>query len=391
MERGHYGDDHRAFAELARGFVRKEVAPHYLEWEAAGIVPRWVFARAGELGLLGFAVPQSYGGLGVSDFRFNQTLIEEFMAGDCAGVGLNFALHNDICTPYLVNLTTEEQRQRWLPGFVAGTLIAAIAMTEPGAGSDVAGIRTAAVDMGDHFLVNGAKTFITNGINADLVITAVRTSPERHRGLTLLVLERGMPGFERGRNLEKLGLKSQDTAELTFTDVRVPKSNVLGEVGRGFEYLMGNLPQERMQIAVACLARARVALDTTIEYVTTRKAFGQPIAAFQNTKFTLADVATEISVTEAFVDKCVLELNAHRLTPADAAKAKLWSSEMEFRCIDRCQQLFGGYGYIREYPIARAAADARITRVYGGTSEIMREIISRTLTPPTSSGDGKEQ
>ncbi|GAB2533884.1 acyl-CoA dehydrogenase family protein [Nocardia heshunensis] len=382
MERGHYGDDHRAFAELARGFVRKEVAPHYLDWEAAGIVPRSVFARAGELGLLGFAVPQSYGGLGVSDFRFNQILIEEFMAGDCAGVGLNFALHNDICTPYLVNLTTEEQRDRWLPGFVAGTLIAAIGMTEPGAGSDVAGIRTTAVDMGDHFLVDGAKTFITNGINADLVITAVRTSAERHRGISLLVLERGMPGFERGRNLEKLGLKSQDTAELTFTDVRVPKANLLGEVGRGFEYLMGNLPQERMQIAVACLARARVALQTTLEYVTARTAFGQPIAAFQNTKFTLADVSTEVSVTEAFVDKCVLELNAGRLTPADAAKAKLWSSEMEFRCIDRCQQLFGGYGYMREYPIARAAADARITRVYGGTSEIMREIISRSLIQP---------
>ncbi|WP_369636772.1 acyl-CoA dehydrogenase family protein [Nocardia sp. JMUB6875] len=379
MERGHYGDDHRAFAELARGFVRKEVAPHYLEFEDAGIVPRSVFARAGELGLLGFAVPVSYGGLGVSDFRFNQILIEEFMEGDCAGVGLNFALHNDICTPYLVNLTTEEQRERWLPGFVAGTLIAAIGMTEPGAGSDVAGIRTAAVDMGDHFLVNGAKTFITNGINADLVITAVRTSAERHRGISLLVLERGMEGFERGRNLEKLGLKSQDTAELTFTDVRVPKANVLGEVGRGFEYLMGNLPQERMQIAVACLARSRVALRTTIEYVSTRQAFGQPIGAFQNTKFTLADVSTEVSVAEAFIDKCVLELNAGRLTPADAAKAKLWASEMEFRCIDRCQQLFGGYGYMREYPIARAAADARITRVYGGTSEIMREIIGRDL------------
>ncbi|MEC3957644.1 acyl-CoA dehydrogenase family protein [Nocardia sp. CDC153] len=379
MERGHYGHDHRAFAELARGFVRKEVAPHYLEFEAAGIVPRSVFARAGELGLLGFAVPQSYGGLGVDDFRFNQILIEEFMAGDCAGVGLNFALHNDICTPYLVKLTTEEQRERWLPGFVAGTRIAAIGMTEPGAGSDVAGIRTAAVDMGDHFLVNGAKTFITNGINADLVITAVRTSPERHRGLSLLVLERGMAGFERGRNLEKLGLKSQDTAELTFTDVRVPKANLLGEVGRGFEYLMGNLPQERMQIAVACLARARVALELTIEYVGARQAFGQPVGAFQNTKFTLADVSTEISVAEAFIDKCVLELNARRLTPADAAKAKLWASEMEFRCIDRCQQLFGGYGYMREYPIARAAADARITRVYGGTSEIMREIIGRDL------------
>ncbi|MBL1074250.1 acyl-CoA dehydrogenase family protein [Nocardia sp. 2] len=379
MERSHYDDDHLAFAELARGFVRKEVAPHYLDWEAAGIVPRQVFARAGELGLLGFAVPQQYGGLGTADFRFNQALIEEFMEADCAGVGLNFALHNDICTPYLVRLTTAEQRERWLPGFVAGTAIAAIGMTEPGAGSDVAGLRTAAVDMGDHFVVNGAKTFITNGINADLVITAVRTSPERHRGLTLLVIERGMPGFDRGRNLDKLGLHSQDTAELSFTDVVVPKDNVLGEVGRGFEYLMRNLPQERMQIAVACLARARAGLRWTIEYAGGREAFGQPIGGFQNTRFTLADVATEVSVAEAFIDKCVLELNAGRLTAADAAKAKLWASEMEFRCLDRCQQLFGGNGYMREYPIARAAADARVTRVYGGTSEIMREIIGRDL------------
>ncbi|MGV9410990.1 acyl-CoA dehydrogenase family protein [Nocardia sp. NPDC003693] len=379
MERGHYDDDHLAFAELARGFVRKQLAPHYLAWEDAGIVPREIFARAGELGLLGFAAPLEYGGLGTNDFRFNQILIEEFMAGDCAGVGLNVALHNDICTPYLAGLTTPEQRERWLPGFVAGTLIGAIAMTEPAAGSDVAGIRTAAADRGDHFLVNGAKTFITNGINGDLVITAVRTSPDRHRGLTLLVLERGMAGFDRGRNLDKLGLRSQDTAELHFTDVVVPKANMLGEAGRGFEYLMRNLPQERMQIAVACLARARTCLRLTIDYVGGRTAFGQPIGGFQNTKFTLADVATEVAVAEAFIDKCVLELNAGRLTPADAAKAKLWASEMEFRCIDRCQQLFGGNGYMREYPIARAAADARVTRVYGGTSEIMREIIGRDL------------
>ncbi|OXR40178.1 Acyl-CoA dehydrogenase [Nocardia cerradoensis] len=379
MERGHYNDDHRAFAVLARDFVRTEVAPHYLEWEAEGIVPRSVFARAGQLGLLGFAVPPDYGGLGAKDFRYNQILIEEFMAADCGGVGLNFALHNDICTPYLVDLSTEEQRQRWLPGFVAGNLIAAVAMTEPGAGSDVAGIRTSAVDGGDHFVVNGAKTFITNGINADLVIAAVRTSPERHRGITLMVIEQGLAGFGRGRNLDKLGLRSQDTAELSFEDVRVPKANVLGEVGRGFEYLMRNLAQERMQISVACLARARAALQTTVEYVRERKAFGQPIGAFQNTKFTLADVATEVSVAEAFIDTYVRELNAGRLTPADAAKAKLWASEMEFRCIDKCQQLFGGYGYMREYPIARAAADARITRVYGGTSEIMREIIGRDL------------
>ncbi|WP_433634900.1 acyl-CoA dehydrogenase family protein [Nocardia sp. CA-120079] len=379
MERGHYQADHRAFAELARGFVQKEVAPRYLEWEDAGIVPREIFARAGELGLLGFAAPQDYGGIGVKDFRFNQILIEEFMDADCGGVGLNFAVHNDICTPYLVELANDEQRQRWLPGFVSGALIAAIGMTEPVAGSDVAGIRTAAVDMADHFLVNGAKTFITNGTNADLVITAVRTSPDPHHGITLLVVERGMAGFERGRNLDKLGLHCQDTSELSFIDAEVPKANVLGEVGRGFEYLMRNLAQERMQIAVGSLGRARAALRTTVDYVRARTAFGQQIGGFQNTRFALADVATEVTVAEAFIDKCVLELNAGRLNPADAAKAKLWATEMEFRCLDSCQQLFGGYGYMREYPIARAAADARVTRVYGGTSEIMREIIGRDL------------
>ena len=252
-------------------------------------------------------------------------------------------------------------------------------MTEPGAGSDLAGIRTSAVDRGDHFLVNGAKTFITNGQNADVVITAVRTSPDRHRGLTLMVLERGLAGFERGRNLEKLGLHCQDTSELVFTDVKVPKVNVLGEVGHGFDYMMGNLPQERMQIAVGSLARARAALRWTVDYVRERTAFGKPIGALQNTRFALADVATEVSVAEAFIDRCVLELNAKRLSPADAAKAKLWATEMEFRCLDACQQLFGGYGYMREYPIARSAIDARVTRVYGGTSEIMREIIGRDL------------
>ncbi|MBE1549106.1 alkylation response protein AidB-like acyl-CoA dehydrogenase [Mycobacterium sp. OAS707] len=379
MQRVHYDDDHRAFAELAGDFALKEVAPHIADWENDGIVPREVFAKAGAVGLLGFAADEAFGGVGTRDFRYNQILIEAFMDADCGAVGLSFAVHNDICLPYLAELTTPEQRDRWLPGFVSGDLIAAIGMTEPGAGSDVAGIRTSAVDAGDHFVVNGAKTFITNGQNADLVITAVRTSPDRHRGLTLMVLERGMPGFERGRNLDKLGLHCQDTSELAFTDVKVPKDNVLGEVGRGFDYLMGNLPQERMQITVGSLARARAGLRWTVDYVRERTAFGKPIGALQNTRFALADVATEVSVTEAFVDRCVMELNAGRLTPADAAKAKLWATEMEFHCLDACQQLFGGYGYMREYPVARSAVDARVTRVYGGTSEIMREIIGRDL------------
>jgi acyl-CoA dehydrogenase len=379
MQRVHYDDDHLQFAQLAKDFATKEVAPHLEEWENAGIAPREIFAKAGAVGLLGFAAPEEYGGLGAQDFRYNQVLIEQFMDTGTGNVGLSFAVHNDICLPYLAELTTPEQQQRWLPGFVAGELIGAIGMTEPGAGSDVAGIRTTAVDAGDHFIVNGAKTFITNGQNADLVITAVRTSPDRHHGLTLLVMERGLAGFERGRNLDKLGLHCQDTSELVFTDVPVPKANVLGEVGRGFEYLMRNLAQERMQIAVGSLARARAALSWTIDYVRERTAFGKPIGALQNTRFALADVATEVSVAEAFVDRCVVELNARRLTAADAAKAKLWATEMEFRCLDSCQQLFGGYGYMREYPIARSAVDARVTRVYGGTSEIMREIIGKDL------------
>ena len=379
MQRVHYSEDHLAFANLVRDFAAKEVAPHIVYWEHEGRIPREVFARAGALGLLGFATAPEYGGLGTDDYRYNQILIEEFMDADCGGVGLSFAVHNDICLPYLADLTNDEQKQRWLPGFVSGRLIAAIAMTEPGAGSDVAGIRTTAVDHGDHFLVNGAKTFITNGQNADLVITAVRTSPDRHHGLSLLVMERGLAGFERGRNLDKLGLHCQDTSELVFSDVRVPKANLLGEAGAGFSYLMRNLAQERMQIAVGSLGRARAALRWTIDYVRERTAFGKPIGALQNTRFALADVATEVSVTEAFVDRCVVELNAGRLTPADAAKAKLWATEMEFRCLDSCQQLFGGYGYMREYPIARSAIDARVTRMYGGTSEIMREIIGRDL------------
>jgi alkylation response protein AidB-like acyl-CoA dehydrogenase len=387
MQRMHYQDDHLAFGDLAGDFAIKAIAPHIESWENAGIAPREVFAAAGAIGLLGFAAPERFGGLGVKDFRYNQILIESCMAAHAGNVGLSFAVHNDICLPYLADIANEEQQQRWLPGFIRGESIAAIAMTEPGAGSDVAAIRTSGADAGDHFVVNGAKTFITNGQNADLVITAVRTSPDRHRGLTLMVIERGMPGFERGRNLDKLGLHCQDTSELSFTDVAVPKANVLGEVGRGFEYLMRNLPQERMQIAVGSLGRTRAALQWTIEHVRDRTAFGKPIGALQNTRFALADAATEVTVAESFIDRCVIELNAGRLTPADAAKAKLWATEMEFRVLDSCQQLFGGYGYMREYPIARAAIDARVTRVYGGTSEIMREIIGRDLAlDPTRTG-----
>jgi alkylation response protein AidB-like acyl-CoA dehydrogenase len=296
------------------------------------------------------------------------------------GAGLGLTLHNDICLPYFLRYCTDEQRERWLPGIASGELVTAIAMTEPGIGSDLAGMTTTALRDGDHYIVNGSKTFITNGINADLVITAVKTDPsQRHAGMTLLVVERGMDGFERGRNLEKLGLHSQDTAELFFTDVAVPIENRLGDEGEGFRQLVANLPQERLSIGAAGVAAARAALGWTTAYVKERTAFGQSIGSFQNTRFVLAEVATEVEVAQAFVDKCVLALNAGTLTADDAAMAKWWCTELQKRTVDRCLQLFGGYGYMLEYPIARAYADARVTTIYGGTTEIMKEIIGRSL------------
>jgi alkylation response protein AidB-like acyl-CoA dehydrogenase len=379
MQRKHYDQDQLAFGDAVRTFISKEITPDYLQWEAAGLAPRELFTAAGANGFLGLQIPESHGGGGVADFRFNQVLGEELMYAGVGGAGLGLTLHNDICLPYFLHYCTEEQQQRWLPGIASGELITAIAMTEPGAGSDLAGIRTTAVPDGDDLIVNGAKTFITNGINADLVITAVRTSPDRHRGLTLVVLERGMPGFERGRNLDKLGMHSQDTAELSFTDVRVPAANVLGEVGGGFLGLVSNLPQERLSIALSAVAAARAALNWTIDYVRERTAFGKPLGSLQNTRFVLAEVATEVDIAEAYIDRCVLALNEGDLSVQDAAKAKWWSTELQGRVVDRCLQLHGGYGYMQEYPIARAYADARVTRIYGGATEIMKEIIGRSL------------
>src|SRR5579875_378162 len=382
MQRKHYEDEHLAFAEAFRAFAEKSIVPNYLDFERAGITPREVFQEAGKSGFLGMAVPEQYGGGGTNDFRFNQAMDEQIAAAGIGGSGLGLSLHNDICLPYFLSYTSDEQKRRWLPGIASGELITAIAMTEPGAGSDLAGIRTRAVRDGDSYVVNGAKTFITNGINADLVIVAVKTGSgenDRRGGISLLVLERGMPGFERGRNLDKLGLHSQDTAELSFTDVRVPVDNRLGEEGEGFAYLTQKLPQERCSIAIAGLAEAAAAFDETVRYVRDRKAFGTSVAAFQNTKFVLADIATEIDVAQAFVDRCVDRLNAGELTPADASKAKYHCTELQGRVIDRCLQLHGGYGYMTEYPIARRYADARITRIYGGTSEIMKSVISKSL------------
>jgi alkylation response protein AidB-like acyl-CoA dehydrogenase len=381
MRRSLFDADHEAFRESFRAFLDKEVVPHLVEWDAAGIVPREVFAAAGRSGFLGMDVPEELGGGGVADFRFNTVIAEETMRAGAAGAGLGISLHNDICLPYFLAYCDDGQRKRWLPGIASGELITAIAMTEPGIGSDLASLSTTARRDGDEYVVNGAKTFITNGINADLVITAVKTDPsQRHKGMSLLVLERGMPGFERGRNLDKIGQHAQDTAELSFTDVRVPTANLLGpDEGQGFTQLVTNLPQERLSIAISGVAAARTALEQTLAYVKERKAFGQPIGSFQNSKFVLAELATEIDIAEHYVDDCVRALNAGELTAVDASKAKWWCTELQGRTVDRCLQLHGGYGYMNEYPIARAFTDARITRIYGGTTEIMKEVIGRSL------------
>jgi alkylation response protein AidB-like acyl-CoA dehydrogenase len=378
MDRDIFTDEHEAYRDSVRAFMAKDVVPHYPQWERDGIVPRDFFVKAGDLGAFA-AVPEEYGGAGVRDFRFNVIFTEEAAYAGVSPAVLGPALHADICMPYLLELTTPSQKDRWLPGVASGELITAIAMTEPGTGSDLSGIRTRAVRDGDSYVVNGAKTFITNGINADLVITAVRTGEHPHRGLSLVVVERGTPGFERGRNLEKVGMHAQDTAELSFTDARVPASNLLGVEGEGFFGLTRNLPQERLSIAAAAIAQADAALRWTIDYVRERKAFGKPIGAQQATRFRLADLVTEVEITQTYVDRCVMALNAGKLTVEDAAKAKLWATELQGRVIDGCVQLFGGYGYMLEYPIARAFIDARVQRIYGGTSEIMKEIIGRSL------------
>jgi alkylation response protein AidB-like acyl-CoA dehydrogenase len=380
MQRTLFDDEHDQFRASFRRWLDKEMVPHIDAWERAGIVPREVFQAAGALGFLGMAVSEVHGGGGVDDFRYNAVISEEIQRSGVGAAGLGITLHNDICLPYFLSLATEEQQQRWLPGIASGELITAIAMTEPGIGSDLASMSTTAIRDGDRYVVNGAKTFITNGINADLVITAVKTDPsQRHQGMSLVVLERGMDGFERGRNLDKLGLHAQDTAELFFTDVSVPVGNRLGDEGRGFTYLVTNLPQERLSIAVQAVAACRAAFEWTLAYVKERSAFGQKIGSFQNSRFVLAEIATEVDIAETYVDRCVTSLNAGELTAEEAAQAKWWTTELQKRTVDRCLQLHGGYGYMLEYPIARAYADARITTIYGGTTEIMKEIIGRSL------------
>jgi acyl-CoA dehydrogenase len=380
MRRDVFTADHEAYRQVVRDFITKEVVPHFPDWEKAGQMPRSVFQQLGDLGLIGTSIPEQYGGGGQPDYRYNVVLQEE-AARALVGLG-TLRTQLDVILPYFLTYTDDEQRQRWLPGIAAGRQLTAIAMTEPGTGSDLAGIRTTAVRDGDDYVLNGAKTFITGGLLADLVIVVARTStdPEnRRRGLSLLVVEDGMPGFTKGRVLEKLGLKVQDTVELSFSDVRVPATNLLGEEGNAFSYLGANLAQERLAIAVGSVAQSRAALDATIEYVQGRTAFGTPVSSFQNTKFELAAVATEIEAAQALLDRAVLEHVREELSVADAAKVKLFCTEMQARAVDRCLQLFGGYGYILEYPVARLFADARVARIYGGTSEVLKTIISKSL------------
>ncbi|MGV9664716.1 acyl-CoA dehydrogenase family protein [Nocardia niigatensis] len=378
MERTLFEPEHELFRESFRKFLDQHVASQHEQWERDGIVDRSVWLEAGKQGFLGMAVPEEYGGGGVQDFRYNAIVTEEVTKGMYSGLG--FGLHNDVIAPYLLELSTEEQKQRWLPGFCSGEIITAIAMTEPGTGSDLQGIKTRAVKDGDDWILNGAKTFITNGINADIVIVVAQTDASKGAlGFSLLVVERGMPGFERGRNLDKIGLKAQDTAELSFTDVRVPGKNLLGTEGQGFIHLMQNLPQERLSIAVMAAAAMEGCLELTCQYVRDRKAFGKPIGALQNTRFVLAELATKTTAVRVFVDRCIELLNDKKLTVEEAAMAKWWSSEEQLDLINRCLQLHGGYGYMREYPIAKAYMDARIQTIYGGTTEIMKEIIGRSL------------
>jgi alkylation response protein AidB-like acyl-CoA dehydrogenase len=378
VQRQIFTEEHHAFRETVRTFLTKEVLPHYEQWEKDGIVSREAWLAAGRQGLLGLAVPEEYGGGGNTDFRYSAVLAEEFTRAGTPGLALG--LHNDIIGPYLTGLATDEQKRRWLPGFCGGETITAIAMTEPGAGSDLQGIRTTAEDKGDHWLLNGSKTFISNGILADLVVVVAKTTPEGGaKGLSLIVVERGAEGFERGRNLDKIGQKSQDTAELFFNDVRVPKENLLGERDGAFIHLMTNLAQERMGIAVAGIAAAEHLLEITTRYVKEREAFGRPLAKLQHIRFEIAEMATECAVTRAFLDRCIVDHSDGTLDAVHASMAKWWATELQKRVADRCLQLHGGYGYMTEYPIARAFTDGRIQTIYGGTTEIMKEIIGRSL------------
>ncbi|MDG1266423.1 MAG: acyl-CoA dehydrogenase family protein [Ilumatobacter sp.] len=379
MERTHFDEDHHLFREGFRQYVATEVTPNNTEWEAAGICDRSMFTTAGAAGYIGTQIPEEFGGGGVDDYRFNQVMVEEFEYAGVGSAGSGIGLHNDIVVPYFLEYCNAEQKQRWLPGLASGELISGIAMSEPGVGSDVGNVATSAVLDGDEYIVNGSKTFISNGILADVVVVALRTGPDRHRGVTLLVIERDTPGFERGRNLDKIGRHSQDTAELSFMDCRVPVANRLGEENKGFYYMMFNLAQERLNIAVSAIAAARYSFDLTLNYVKEREAFGQPVGSFQSNRFAMAEMATEIEIGQAFVDRCVAAHVKKELTADEAAMAKWWTTELQKRVNDECLQMHGGYGYMDEYEISRAWRDGRVQTIYGGTTAIMKEIVGRSL------------
>jgi acyl-CoA dehydrogenase len=380
MHRDLFSTEHDDFRESVRRFIEKEVTPQLPAWEQAGIVPKELFRKTAELGINGLQIPEEYGGAGLDTFLFNAIVIEE-VGRAAANLG-GLQVHLNTVLPYFLEYANEEQRRRWLPGMAEGRLMSSIAMTEPGTGSDLAGMATTAVRDGADWILNGAKTFITGGINADLIVVVARTAKvegDRRAGLSLFVVEDGMPGFTRGRNLDKLGLKSQDTAELFFDAVRVPGANLLGVEGQGFGMLLHNLPQERLTIAVNAQSTAAAAVRFATAYVRERQVFGKPVAAFQNTKFVLAECQTQVEAGQALVDRALRALDAGTLTAADAALVKLFCTEMQARVIDQCLQLHGGYGYMREYPIARLYADARVTRIYGGTSEVMKSVISKSM------------
>ena len=374
-----FESEHDVFRDTVRKFLMEEAYEQHVQWEKDGQIDRNFWYKAGEQGMLCPGAPEEYGGVG-ADFRYNMVVSEEVSRLGLTGIG--FSLHNDVTTPYLTNVANEAQKQKYLQRCISGDCIVAIAMTEPGTGSDLQGIKTSAVDMGDHYVLNGSKTFITCGQQADIVLVVCRTNPDPAAGakaFSILIVEGGMPGFERGRNLDKLGQKAQDTSELFFNDVKVPKENLLGEEGMGFIYLMRELPQERLSIAVSAMAGCESVMAQTVNYVKERKAFGKSIADFQNTQFTLAQLEAEVTAMRIFIDRCAELLLRSELTTVDASKAKLLATELQGRVTDQCLQLHGGYGYMWEYPVTRAYADARIQRIYGGTSEVMKLIIGRDL------------
>jgi len=378
MKRCVFEAEHEQLRETTKQYIERELVPNAEKWERERIVDRSAFVTAGKYGLIGFNMPEEYGGGGSDDFRFNAVIDEEIAR--YGGPAPSLSLQNDVVGPYFIRLCTEEQKRRWLPGIASGEIIVAIAMTEPGAGSDLAGIRTSAVRDGDDWIVNGAKTFISSGINSDLVIVVTRTDPEAgHKGFTLLVVERDMPGFTRGRKLDKMGLHAQDTSELNFENVRVPSSNVLGQQGRGFYHLMHNLPSERLSIAISAIAGARETWRQTLQYAKDRKAFGKPIGSFQHNRFLLAEMDTELDVSERYIDRCLQAVVDDELTAVEAAKAKWWCTETAKKVIDGCVQLHGGYGYMMEYRVARDYVDSRVQTIFGGTTEIMKDIIGRDL------------